>query len=178
MRFFQKKRDAIGNADEWESQPSIPYVDHTPSTANENEYLKNNKQSIGQLVRKLNCSSSKKHDCDNNVDQQRLADGGENDNKHWGEANSETAIVHNSQWKDSVSHPPLRTVTLPEIKRPVLITVKNGNVNEPVPLFNDNNQPKSSRFIVEDLSTPSKMCTSSSFRLGMSARKRRFDTNI
>jgi len=34
-------------------------------TANQNnEYPKNKPQSIGELVRKLNCSASKKHDCD------------------------------------------------------------------------------------------------------------------
>jgi hypothetical protein len=176
MRLFQKKGDVIGNEYEWESQSPIPYEDHTPSTANENdnEYPKNNKQSIGQLVRKLNCSSSKKHDRNHHEDQRRLRNNrrGECTSDHyWDDANSTLPIGHNNsqQWKDSVSHPPLRTVVLPEIiKRPVLITVKNGDldVNKPV------DSPKDSSFIVEDLSTPSKMCTSSSFRLGMSARKR------
>lgn len=175
MRLFQKKGDIIGNEYEWESQSPIPYVDHTPSTANENDndYPNNNKQSIGQMVRKLNCSSSKKHDRYNYDDQRRLTNsrrGEYNKNDHWDDANSTLPIAHNNsqQWKDSESHPPLRTVVLPESKRPVLITVKNRDldVNQPV------DPPKDSSFIVEDLSTPSKMCTSTSFRLGMSARKR------
>jgi len=72
-----------------------------------------------------------------------------------------------------------------KITRKVLITVNNGKENDPVPAIDDHNNnygykhhrsrsmgnPEST-FVVGELEKPPKMCTSSSFRLGMSARKR------
>lgn len=136
---------------------------------NENGYPKN-KQSIGELVRKLNCSASKKHDCDFN---QHLTDGSKSG--HW----NNTSFTKNQR----VVSPPFRRDTSSETTRPVLITVNTGEVNGPFDLCDENSKNLSNRielnrtFIVGDLPKSLKMGSSSSFRLGMTARKRHHDAS-
>jgi len=195
MRFFHKRRAFIdidergseqvdhNNADQYYGVkggafgkgvlPPCSYEEYVDNRINEhtsdgNEYAKN-KQSIGKLARKLNCSASKKHDFDF---EQRLADGVETE--YWGEKNF--GINQFSRWK---SASPLFIIdTSSEITRPVLITVKNGDMHEPPPLCNDDNKrinhtmELKSSFVVGEFPERVRMGTSSSFRLGMSARKR------
>jgi len=195
MRFFQKRKAAVDIVSESIPQlygksgdhyygdldhsvektpfPRCAYEENAKAhstigkiTGNENEYSEN-KQSIGKLVRKLNCSSSKKIVYDS--DQHFV---GRDESGYSGEAD----FVHGSQWKCAST--PLRIERSSEITRSVLITVKNGEANEHVPLYNENGKNSildtemKNSFIVSQISKPVKMGSSSSFRLGMSARKR------
>ena len=199
MRFFHKRRAFIdidergseqvdhNNVDQYygvkggafgkEVLPPCSYEEYVNSRVNEhtaydNEYAKN-KQSMGKLARKLNCSASKKHDCDF---EQRLADGVETE--YWGEKNF--GINQCSRWKSA--SPLYRIDASSEITRPVLITVKNGDMHEPLPLCYDDNKnfdhtmELKSSFIVGEFPEPLRMGTSTSLRLGMSARKRHHNT--
>ena len=142
------------------------------TTAIEDEYPKN-KQSIGELVRKLNCSASKKYD-DEDIHQKF---GGEGEARGVADYLPKQIISP----RGSVS-PSRRNDALSDITRPVLITVKDGDVNQPDPLSDHNNIDNSnnmselkSTFIVGELPTPAtpvNMGSFSPFRLGMSARKR------
>lgn len=131
------------------------------------------RQSLGGLVRKLNCAAPKKQD----YDVYHKAD-------DYGDANSITD-PGNHQLNQSFS-PYGKERPQHEITRPVLITVNNGDSNEQTLLsdmdfanfehfdkiLSQNNQLRGT-FGAGELPPPSKMCTRTpSFKLGMSARKR------
>lgn len=200
MKLFQKRRDAI-DIDERDSDVGSNHVFHgiegrpfdrdgLPQYSTSNDYANGgnwiskrpsngmeygkNRQSIGGLVRKLNCASSKNHDY--GLYRHLAVRGGETD--EFGEVNSiaSPSGTNNSLLKTTA--PILGKEAKSEITRPVLITVKNGDVNEQFPLSDDSDRDfyqdteLRSSFVVGEFPPPSKMCTSASFRLGMSARKR------
>lgn len=186
MKLFQKRSDTIDTDDERLSdyvphaernqhgvyEPPEGSSESTPQTSSI-EYSPK-RQSLGVLVRKLNCASSKKHD---DYDYDGMY--GEIDD--YGEANSITSPPRKSASSQHWNQPK------PEITRPVLITVKNGDVKEQLPLYEENDNKNmehlenalTNSFIVgdvsgEDVGPPSKMCTTLSFKRGMSARRRSF----
>jgi len=133
-------------------------------TSSEYKYPKN-KQSIGELVRKLNCTSSKKSSYD--PDEHLTAR-----DASCISAEADFAVNHSSLRKSTCG--PLRADTSTDITRPVLITVKNGESNKHIPSNNKNseNPEVKNSFIIGQLSKPMKISNSSPFRLGMSSRKR------
>ena len=125
---------------------------------NENEQFKR-KQSISGLVRKLNCAASKKQN--------------EFESDYWNDANSIAEC--SPDWK--FASPALKPDSSSQIRRPVVITVNNGGPNE-LPPFDHKNmdfdhaRELKSSFICGEFPKPSKIRSSTSFRLGTSARKR------
>ena len=133
------------------------------------------RQSLGGLVRKLNCAAPKKQD----YDVYHKAD-------DYGDANS-IAAPSNHQLNPHFSpYGKEQAQQQREITRPVLITVKNGDSKEQTlhsdmdfanfehfnTVLSHKNQLQST-FGAGELALPSKMCTRTpSFKLGKSARKR------
>jgi len=182
MKLFQKRRDTVEIDDERLSDFVPPseqiHYDAEGNHFEQEEFVRQTsdyspkRQSIGVLVRKLNCASSKKHD-DYDYDGMYHDLGGRGETDVYGESNS-------------IASPPRKAASIfskapkPEITRPVLITVKNGDVKEQLPASESNDQTNyqhennglGNSFIVGEIPPPTKMCTSASFKLGMSARKR------
>ena len=141
-------------------------IDHEVGKSTSREYESpKNKQSIGELVRRLNCTSSKK---DSFNSDEHFTVGGEIGYSH------ETDFAKNYDDQPKSTLGPSRIDTSSEITRPVLITVKNGATNYHFPPCSENekNLEMKNRFIVGQLSKPITMNNSPSFRFGMSSRKR------
>ncbi len=181
MKLFHKRRD-IDEIDDERLSDFVPpseqiFYDAQGNHFEQEEFVRQTsdyspKRSIGVLVRKLNCASSKKHD-DYDYDGMYHDLGGRGETSGHGEVNS-------------IASPPRKATYIfgkapkPEIARPVLITVKNGDVKEQLPPSESNDQTNyqhdnlgpGNSFLVGEVPPPTKMCTSASFKLGMSARKR------
>jgi hypothetical protein len=128
-----------------------PYGGTTPFSADVDDSKK--KESFTELVRKLNCAAPRKEEIDVQLHRTRT------------QAN--IAII--PLQKRTQSWVPLRKGrSQSDITRPVIITVKDGDLEEHAPCDEHKMGELKSTFIIGEM--PTKVKTGSPFRIGMSAR--------
>lgn len=136
------------------------YYIMTPFSIEVDDYKK--KESFTELVRKLNCAAPKKEEID--VQQQLYR------------ARTETIILPRQKrtqpWVPHVV--PLRKGrSLSDITRPVIVTVKDGEVEERAPFDEHKMAELKSSFIIGEM--PTKVGSGHPFHVGMSARHTHYD---
>jgi len=168
---YDSFKDFPVERNEFSSLPYEEYVNMNNAndrpTVDDVDYPKN-RQSIGELVRRLNCSASKKYE-DVDQDFDVVGKTGDKNNTIYATSNDSHSETGSREWRMNASS---------DIVRPVLITIKDRDTNEIAPSSDHDskypNQPTdvNSSFMVGEIPTSFKVSSSPTFRLGMSARKR------